>query len=321
MPYFPPSGLANPMSAGGDMIIGGASGVPARLANGSAGQYVKSTGSTNAQIWSSYISPTVQIFLSGSGTYNLNYAFTVASATANLGDTYTNNGVTFTVWASISGGTLLYARGSGPPTSSGNLVRSGGGGTDPIVFSEVKAPLYLKVEMVAGGSGGNSSAAVGALGGNTTFGSSLLSTTGGAAPASVGVGGIGGSGSITAPAVGIIIPGAHGQGSTTGTANMVGGTGGGTAFGGGGGGGCGVSGGGTAGSAAPTNSGAGGGGNGGASAVNGSGAGAGGGAIKALIPAPLSATYAYAVGGGGGGGSGTAGAGAAGFVIIEEHYQ
>ena len=46
------SGLvANPMTTGGDVIYGGASGVPTRLANGSAGQVLTSGGTTVAPTW------------------------------------------------------------------------------------------------------------------------------------------------------------------------------------------------------------------------------------------------------------------------------
>jgi hypothetical protein len=46
------SGLvANPMTTGGDLIYGGASGVPTRLANGSAGQVLTSAGGTAAPTW------------------------------------------------------------------------------------------------------------------------------------------------------------------------------------------------------------------------------------------------------------------------------
>lgn len=63
--------------------------------------------------------------------------FTVTSATAAAGDTYTNNGQTFTVGYTIAGSTTLYAKpaSSGLPAASGNLVRTSGSGTDPIVFS------------------------------------------------------------------------------------------------------------------------------------------------------------------------------------------
>jgi len=64
-----------------------------------------------------------------------NYLFTVATATAVAGDTYTNNGITYTVLRSITGGTELLCSGAGAPAASGNLVRASGAGTDPIVFS------------------------------------------------------------------------------------------------------------------------------------------------------------------------------------------
>ena len=43
--------LSNPMTTGGDIIYGGASGTPTRLANGNAGQTLTSNGSTLAETW------------------------------------------------------------------------------------------------------------------------------------------------------------------------------------------------------------------------------------------------------------------------------
>lgn len=50
---LPTSGtlMTNPMTTGGDIIYGGASGVPTRLANGSAGQVLQSNGTTLAPSW------------------------------------------------------------------------------------------------------------------------------------------------------------------------------------------------------------------------------------------------------------------------------
>lgn len=45
------AGFTNPMTAGGDLIYGGASGTPTRLANGSAGQLLQSNGTTLAPSW------------------------------------------------------------------------------------------------------------------------------------------------------------------------------------------------------------------------------------------------------------------------------
>ena len=43
--------MTNPMTTGGDVIYGGASGTPTRLANGSSGQVLTSAGSTSAPTW------------------------------------------------------------------------------------------------------------------------------------------------------------------------------------------------------------------------------------------------------------------------------
>ena len=45
------SQMDNPMTTGGDIIYGGASGVPTRLANGTDGQVLTSTGTTTAPAW------------------------------------------------------------------------------------------------------------------------------------------------------------------------------------------------------------------------------------------------------------------------------
>ena len=66
------------------------------------------------------------------------FKFTVTAATATMGDTYTNNSSTFTVLETISGGTTLICKrttGTNNPQASGNLARTTGAGTNPIVFS------------------------------------------------------------------------------------------------------------------------------------------------------------------------------------------
>lgn len=63
------------------------------------------------------------------------YLFTVtAPLIAPLpGDTYANNGVTYTVISQV--GTVFFAHGNGTPQASGNLVRVTGAGSTPIAFS------------------------------------------------------------------------------------------------------------------------------------------------------------------------------------------
>lgn len=45
------SGMINPMTTGGDIIYGGASGAPTRLANGNSGEVLTSSGGTGAPTW------------------------------------------------------------------------------------------------------------------------------------------------------------------------------------------------------------------------------------------------------------------------------
>lgn len=52
--------MTNPMTTGGDVIYGGASGTPTRLANGSAGQVLTSQGGTSAPIWAAAGTPGTQ---------------------------------------------------------------------------------------------------------------------------------------------------------------------------------------------------------------------------------------------------------------------
>lgn len=80
------------------------------------------------------------------------YSFTVVSANATLGATYTNNGVTFTVKATISSGAVLTASGGGAPLSSGTLTKTGGTGDATIAFSaETLTAQYLSVFSYSGG--------------------------------------------------------------------------------------------------------------------------------------------------------------------------
>ena len=189
--------------------------------------------------------------------------------------------------------------------------------------------LYLTVQMVGGGGGGGGSGAgnlplQGGTGGTTTFGTSLLTCNGGGG----GIYGyspvLGGTATISSPAVGTTIQGgASGSGSTN-ISGFIGGQAGGTSvFGGGGGGGNN-----TVGTSASANSGAGG-GSAGSDSVSGHNTGSGGSAggfITAIIPNPLSASYSYAVGAGGAGGSaGTSGyaggAGGSGVIIITAYFS
>jgi hypothetical protein len=279
------------------------------------------------------VNPSLQIFTSGSGNYNLMKYFVISSGNATAGDTYTNNSVTFTVHKTVSSSLFVYMHGNGDPAASGTLTRTSGSGDATLTFSTYQKPIYIKVKMVGGGGGGAGSAAAasnnGGNGGDgtaTTFGTTLLSAGPGIKGLKGGeAGGAGGTASLGTGPVGVAIagtPGGPGQYLGVASAYPMGGNGGSTPFGGGGSGGGGGAG---AARAGATNTGSGGGG--GAIASNAvSGSGGGGGAyVDARINTP-SSTYAYVVGTGGSAGSaGTGGAvggaGAAGIILVEEFYQ
>lgn len=114
------SKATNPMTTGGDIIYGGGSGVPARLANGSAGEVLASGGGTNAPTWTG--SPTLatpivsnQIDLTGG---QIKFPATqVSSANANTLDDY-EEGTWTPVITSTAGSLSSY-------TSYGRYVKIG----------------------------------------------------------------------------------------------------------------------------------------------------------------------------------------------------
>jgi hypothetical protein len=310
----------SPMTTGGDLIYGGASGTGTRLANGSSGQVLTSAGGTSAPTWASapsptYAPPTAQRFTSSSGTYNKSYTFVITSGSANAGATYTNNSITYTVNSTISSQVQVVMRGSGAPAASGTLTKASGTGDSTLTFSQVLAPLYLKVKLIGGGGGGygNNNSGTPGAGGDSTFGS--LVTASGATG-----GGNGGTTTVNNPAVAIVqATGGFGIGQTA-LVTSTGGMGASSPLGGAGQGGIANAG---PGLAAVTNSGSGGGGGSGTATTASGQGGAAGGYAEIIVIFP-SATYSYAVGAGGAGATGTnvnGGAGGSGVVMVEEHYQ
>lgn len=193
---------------------------------------------------------------------------------------------------------------------------------------------WIKVKLVAGGGGGagagtSTAGTGGTAGGSTTFGTSLLTATGGGGGDQANLrGGAGGAFTVNSPAIDSGSGSGNGAGSvlTSGSNafSLTGSDGGSSPFGG-----AGRSGNaGDAGFAASTNSGSGGGGGGSAGAIancNGGPGGGSGGYIKAIIANP-SSTYSYAIGAAGtAGGAGTngraGGTGGSGLIIVEEYYQ
>jgi hypothetical protein len=84
-------------------------------------------------------SPAIDNWYGGTLTRCNNAQFTVSSANATAGATYTNNGQTFTVDATISGGTTLKTtmQSSLRPEASGTLTKASGTGDSTITFSSV----------------------------------------------------------------------------------------------------------------------------------------------------------------------------------------
>ena len=73
------------------------------------------------------------------------YVFTITSASATAGATYTNNGQTFTVASTISSATtLVMSSSTGAPLSSGTLTLATGTGSATITFSAA-SPVNTKV--------------------------------------------------------------------------------------------------------------------------------------------------------------------------------
>lgn len=265
---------------------------------------------------------------SGSGTYGLSYYFTVTSANATLGATYTNNAFTFTVVKTIASGTLLLCTSTGAPAASGTLTKSGGTGDSTITFSAVRAPIAIQVQAIGAGGGGGgvgtSGAGDGGAGGNTTF---STYTAGGGNGGTKGTGasvGAGGTPNANAGSPTVSIQGGSGGcafiSSASLSANQHGGPGGNGFFGGGAVGRVLAS----DGTNAEANSGGGGSGAAGSASVYPGGGGAAGNYFCVIIQNP-SATYSYGIGAGGLAGtqgtSGNAGGiGGSGILIITEIF-
>lgn len=271
--------------------------------------------------------PKITTYTSGTGTHSLTYIFAIATGSATIGATYTNNGNTFTIAETVASGVEIKATGNGDPLVAGTLTKSGGTGDTTLTFYARRAPVALQALVVGGGGGGagsgSGSPTNGSAGGNSTFGTTLLvANGGGGGVANNGAGGTGGTASLGTGPIGTALNGADGQpGCAVGPG--PGGNGGVSSFGGNGWGGFGK-----AGTAATTNSGSGGGGAGTSAGANPSGGGGSGALVDAIISGgPLAAGFPYAVGGGGAGGvtggsfGFNGGAGSAGYIRIMEIYQ
>lgn len=93
----------SPMTTGGDLIYGGASGTGTRLANGTAGQVLTSAGTTAAPTWTTLSAPNSNIYAdtgNGYGGTNTKIRRFTNQTTVGTDITYADsaaNGATFTI--------------------------------------------------------------------------------------------------------------------------------------------------------------------------------------------------------------------------------
>lgn len=251
----------SPMTTGGDIIYGGTSGTGTRLANGSSGQVLTSNGTTTAPSWqtpsaSATTVPTVQKFLSGSGTYTKPtspapaYIRVIMVGSGGGGSGGGNSGTSGSGSSGTNttfGTTLLVANGgTGGVHDSTSGVAGGNAslGTGPVGIAlsggDGAPGSVTTVNTVAlvGGTGGNS--AFGGAGVGTTFNSAgdngAINTGGGGGGGNGGgitaVGGCGGgAGGYVNAIIGApsstyaYVVGAGGSGGTAGTTGTAGGNG------------------------------------------------------------------------------------------------
>lgn len=162
----------SPMTTGGDIIYGGASGTGTRLANGSSGQFLKSNGTTTAPSWAtptiSLTAPTVSIVTPSSHS---------GGFPSNASGNYTTPAGVLWIQAIVVGGG---GGGSGSGTAAGTAATDGADST----FDNLTAAKGIKGAF-AGANGGAGGAAtvgsgwtdVGSVAGGYGEGSSFAAVT------------------------------------------------------------------------------------------------------------------------------------------------
>ncbi len=148
----------SPMTTGGDLIYGGASGVGTRLANGSAGQVLTSNGTTTAPTWNTVTGTGTVTSVAASVPSIFSIAGSPITTSGTLAMTYSgtalpvaNGGTGLT--AGTSGGVLAYTA-SGTLASSGALTASqlvigGGAGVAPSTLAAGVAGQLLTASSAA----------------------------------------------------------------------------------------------------------------------------------------------------------------------------
>lgn len=205
----------NPMTTGGDIIYGGASGTPTRLANGLLGQILSSSGGTSAPVWGT---PRIRFQL-----------FTTVGADNFVTPTNTTTNTVFKVTC-VGGG------GSGG-TASGSVGGGGGGGgaTAITYVVGVTAGTTLPLVVGAGGTAITVANTNGNNGSSSSFGSAPNCLAGGGLRGRNNAGLVLGGSGGTATTGNILFNGSAGDhGSTVSGIGNFGGIGGSSHFGGGG---------------------------------------------------------------------------------------
>lgn len=304
----------SPMTTGGDIIYGGASGAATRLPNGSSGQVLTSGGGTAAPSWTPANSGTVSsVTFTGDGTV---LSSTPSSAVTTTG-TLTAALNTQTARTFLSGPLSGSAATPTFKALTAPTIQKFTSGTG--TYTTAAGTLYIRVRMVGGGGSGaqTNGGGSGNDGNDTTFGTALLNAGKGKA-GTVTIGGAGGTSSLGSGPIGTALPGGAGEATAGALINASGGNGGASAFGGAGGGAQPTSGASTAGGA---NTGGGGGGGAGSASASGGGGGGSGGFVDAIIVPTASQTFLFVVGAGGTSSGGGSAAGGSGYIEVTEYYQ
>jgi hypothetical protein len=105
--------------------------LPSQLDSVTSGNYVALSSSSGS------------FFTAASSNSPTHYQFIIPASSVTSGATYTNNGHTYTVTATISSGTLLSATSTGAPTFSGTLTKTGGTGPTTIAFTQSALGAYV----------------------------------------------------------------------------------------------------------------------------------------------------------------------------------
>ena len=110
-------GFSNPMTTGGDLIYGGASGTPTRLANGTNGQVLTSSGGTSAPTWTTPGAGSSGLDFFASSQVSTNSSLVTSTSYVTF-----SNSPTFVFTPNFTGTYEVYC--SAPLESLNNAIRS-----------------------------------------------------------------------------------------------------------------------------------------------------------------------------------------------------